>query len=60
MIISDKNRMDWLENVNGKFYGVGYPEGDKVILEWDDDDLNEKVEADTMREAIDMAMNYEL
>ena len=54
---SDKKRMDWLEEVNGKFYGIGYPEGDKVYLEWDTGDDEDHVEADTLRDAIDLAMN---
>ena len=53
---SDKKRMDWLEEVSGKFYGIGYPEGDKVYLEWDTGDDEDHVEADTLREAIDLAM----
>jgi len=59
--VTDKERMDWLEEVSGKFYGVGYPDGDKVFLEWEEDDegVEYRVETDTLREAIDMAMRGE-
>lgn len=53
----DDKRLDWLESVSGKFYGVGYPDGDKVVLEWDTDDSEGSLEANTLREAIDMAMS---
>ena len=35
--MSDKARMDWMEEVSATFFGVGNPTGDKVVFRWDTD-----------------------
>jgi hypothetical protein len=54
---ADTIRMNWLETVSCKIYGVAVPSGDITVLEWDTDGHTERTaEAATLRDAIDAAM----
>ena len=54
---ADTIRMNWLETVSCKVYGIGMLGSDITVLEWDTDGHTERTaRASTLRDAIDAAM----
>jgi len=56
--ITDKKRMDWLEENNVIVYGIGESDGDWTIMECEDGSGKDcKIKERTLREAIDIMLS---